>query len=210
MSNELPVSDPKSIWQNQPTEALRMSADQLRLRAQKLQRKTRFEVLRTTVIGIALCGFFGLAIANAHQIVARWGLGPLSLWSIRIGYGVLSVWCLYAPYQEYKWFWPRRLAPDAALSTTLQAYRTGLEKRLRSRQQFAWGLAKYAFVGAALVIAPMLIKALVVDPRLLANLAPLFALIAAWWAVVFTMSRRQLKLQQEIEALRAFEREYQL
>lgn len=165
-------------------------------------------MLRTIVIGLILCVFFGLAFAKGHEMVAREGLGLLSLWSIRIGYGVLCVWCLYAPYQEYKWLWPTRLAPDAALNTTLQFYRTGLGKRLRTRQHIAWGLVKYAFFGMALVIAPMLIKAIrFITPRLLLNVVP-FVLLAAAWALMFYMrNRSRRKLQQEIEQLRAFERE---
>ena len=136
------------------------------------------------------------------------GLGPLSFWSIRIGYGVLCLWGLYAPYKEYKWLWPARLAPDATLNTTIQFYRSGLEKRLRTRQGFAWGLAKYAFLGMALVMGPVLIRIIALaTPRLLLNLAPFVVLAMAWGIMFYVRNRSRQKLQQEIEQLRAFERD---
>jgi hypothetical protein len=212
MPNKSTMNDPKSIWQNQPTEAFKMSADQLRLRAQELQRKTRFEVLRGLVIGVVLCIILGREFFTAPQeIVARWGLGPLSFWSIRIGFAVLCLWSLYAPYKEYQWLWPARLASDANLNTTLQVYRSGLENRLRTRQGFAWRLAKYAFLGMALVMVPVLIKVIALaNPRLLLDVVP-FVVLAMAWAIMFYMRHRsRQQLQQEIEQLRAFEKEYQL
>ena len=42
MPSEFPMNDPQNIWQNQPTEAFKMSADQLRDKAQKRRKEVPF------------------------------------------------------------------------------------------------------------------------------------------------------------------------
>jgi hypothetical protein len=94
------------------------------------------------------------------------------------------------------------------VSTTLQSYRSELEKR-RDYGRHIWRRAglTFCFLGAALVLAPGLIKS-IEDPRLLVNAAPVFVLLAIWLAVFFPMRRRnQQRLRQEIEELRVFEAE---
>ncbi len=58
MPSEFPMNDPQNIWQNQPTEAFKMSADQLRHKAQQRERKSRFEAVYSTIIGLTLFVFF--------------------------------------------------------------------------------------------------------------------------------------------------------
>ena len=196
MPGEFPINDPRNIWQGQSTEAFKMSADQLRRKAQQRERKSRFEAAYSIIIGLILFVFFARTFAGAHELAPR------------IGFGVLSLWGIYFAYQACKRIWQGRLAPDATLNTTLQSYRSELEKR-RDYAQHIWRKAglTFCFLGMALVIAPALIKSLDA-PRLLVNVAPFFALLAIWCAVFFPMRRRnRRKLQQEIEELRVFERE---
>ena len=37
MPSEFPMNDPRNVWQNQPTEAFKMSADQLRIRRKSVR-----------------------------------------------------------------------------------------------------------------------------------------------------------------------------
>ena len=83
MPSEFPMNDPQNIWQNQPTEAFKMSADQLRHKAQQRERKSRFEAVYSTIIGLALFVFFAWGCARTHALIPR------------IGFGVLSLWCAY-------------------------------------------------------------------------------------------------------------------
>lgn len=101
------------------------------------------------MIGLTLCIFFALIFATAHELV------------LRMGFGLLSLWCLYFAYQAYKWTWPGRLEPDAALSTTLESYRSELEKR-RDCARHIWRKAglTFCFLGLALIIVPEQIKSL--------------------------------------------------
>ncbi len=195
MRSDVPMNDPQNIWINQTTEAFKMSADELRRKAQQRERKSRFEAAYSIIIGLALFAFFGWAFANAHEPAPR------------IGFGVLSLWGIYFAYKACKRIWQERPAPDAMLSTTLQSYRSELEKR-RDYAQHIWRrVLTVCFVGMALVIGPTLIKAFAA-PRLLVNFVPLFVLLAIWCAIFFPMRKRnQRKLEQEIEQLRVFERE---
>jgi polyferredoxin len=196
MPSEFPMNDPRNIWKNQPTEAFKMSADELRRKAQQRERKSRFEAAYSIIIELIGFVFFAWAFARAHELAPR------------IGFGVLSLWCIYFAYQACKRIWQGRLAPDATLNTTLQSYRSELEKR-RDYARHAWRKAglTFCFLGIAMVVAPALIKSLG-TPRLLLNFAPLFGLLAIWCAIFFPMMKRnQRKLQQEIEELRVFERE---
>ena len=197
MPSEFPMNDPRNIWKNQTTEAFKMSADELRRKSQQRQRKDRFAAVYSIISGLILFVFFAWTFARVHNEVVP-----------RIGVGVMSLWGIYYAYQAYKWFWQERLAPDAALNTTVQSYRSELEKR-RDYGRHIWrrlGLP-FGLLGLAMVIVPGLIKSLDA-PRLLLNFVPLFVLFAIWCAIYFPMRKRgQQKLQQEIEELRVFERE---
>jgi len=195
MPAEFPMNDPRNIWKSQTTEAFKMSADELRRKAQQRERKSRFEAAYSIIIGLILFVFFAWAFARAHELAPR------------IGFGVLSLWGIYFAYQACKRIWQERLAPDATLNTTLQAYIGELEKR-RDYAQHIWSrVLTFCFLGMALVIVPALIKSLDA-PRLLVNFVPFFVLLAIWCAIFFPMRKRnQRKLQQEIEELRVFERE---
>jgi len=195
MPNELPGNDPRNIWQNQPKEPFKMSADQLRCKAQQREKRSRFEAAYSIIIGLMLFLFFGWSFARTHDLIPR------------MGFGVLSFWGLYFAYHALKRMRQARLAPDAALNTTLESYRSELEKR-RDYSQHIWrNVLAVCFLGVALVIGPALIQSLNA-PRLLLNLAPFFALLAIWCAIFFPMRTRSMrKLQHEIEELRVFEGE---
>ena len=196
MPSEFPMNDPQNIWKNQPTEPFTMSANELCRKAQQHERKARFEALYSIIAGLILFVFFAWRFVEPYEVVPRMGVGLLSLWGI------------YYAYQAYKWIWPGRLTPDATLNTTLQSYRSELEKR-RDYGRHLWRRAGLTFLvlGVAMVIVPALIKSLD-TPRLLLNTLPFFVILAIWLAVFLRLRKRNRgKLQQEIEELRALERE---
>ena len=166
------------------------------VRRNSVRGKPVLKLLYSIIIGLILFVFFAWAFARAHEAAPR------------IGVGLLSLWGIYFAYQACKRIWQERLAPDATLNTTLQSYRSELEKR-RDYARHVWRKAglTFVFVGMAMVMVPSLIKSLG-TPRLLLNFVPLFVLLAIWCAIFFPMRKRnQRKLQQEIEELRVFERE---
>src|ERR1039458_5640104 len=119
-----------------------MSPDELRRKAQQRQRQDRSGVISTTIICLIFSAIFSWWFVTAPERVARLGWGPLSLWG------------LYTPYQVYKWTWPGRLAPDATLNTTLQFYRSRIEKR-RDFHRYLFGrLVPFFILGIAMVLVP--------------------------------------------------------
>jgi hypothetical protein len=194
MANEFPSPDPKTIWQNQPTEQFSMSADQLRYKAQRLQRKARVKTIFSIIMGIALFIFFARQTFLAGYSVPGMGLGLISLWGI------------YFAYQACHWTWPNSVAQDATLDTTLRSYRTGLEQQgYYARNIWLRTGLPFCFLGLALVVVPGLIKSFS-NPGLFVNFVPLFGLLALWFVAFYFIRRRdRRKLAQEIKDLRAFE-----
>lgn len=196
MPSDFPMKDPQEIWQNQPTEPLKMSASDLRRKALDRQSKARSEALSTIIIGIILCFVFAWSFARAHEMLAR------------LGWGLLSLCGIYAAYHAYKWIWPQSLPEEAPISTCLEFYRRELERR-RDYPHRWWrsGLPLLLLLG--MVMAGVGTGARNAPPHPFLNALP-FLLVLAIWAVAFLFMRKKLgreNLQQEIEELRAFERE---
>ena len=195
MPDKPPMNDPKKIWQDQPMESIEISLDEIRRKAQKFQTKSRLKVLAGMVIGLFLFVLFAHMSAEVPDVVPR------------IGWGMLSLWGLYCAYQTYKWIWPRKPAEDTTLSTSLDFYRSELERR-RDYERNIWrrsGLT-FCFLGLALALIPELIPALQ-TPRLLLKAAPFFTLLAIWFVLFFYVRKRnRLKLQREIDELTALEK----
>ena len=97
------------------------------------------------------------------------------------------------------------------METTLRSYRKRLENR-RNRFRNYWHYKGLWIIltGMALAIAPRLIDSYHQGPQHLLEAAPLAGLFVLWLIAVAVIRRRvQRKLQQEIDELQAFEREYQ-
>ncbi|MFZ0733347.1 MAG: hypothetical protein WAM79_13550 [Candidatus Sulfotelmatobacter sp.] len=188
-----------------------MSAGTLRLKAQQMDRKARLAVLWASTVAIVLCLWFGWGFVTFPETFRNFSLGSAGLWSMRLGFGVLSLWALYSGYKAYRILWPKSAASDIDLKTTLHSYRQRLEKR-RDYSQNIWlrsGLI-VCFLGIAMVVTPVMVRDILSPRQLLLNVGPIFGLFILWLAIfLFQRKRRQRKLQQEIDQLRAFEREYQ-
>src|SRR5271166_3969934 len=207
MPSEFPINDPRNIWQEQPTEAFKMSAAQLCIKSQTLQRRARFAVLWRMVLHLIFFVFFAQAVVNVRQMLVPIEWATSSLWCIRIGCGLISLWLLYGAYWVYKAIWPRRVTPDAALNTTLQSYRRELERQ-RGFYRPDWRKIMPGLLGMAIAMVPMTIQEFEAAPEHLVRAAPIALVTAVLWAIcLVVLKRRRQKLQQEIEQLRAFERE---
>lgn len=197
MANKSPIINPQKIWQDQATEAFNMSADQLRHKALQFQNRARLEAAYSTMGGVVLFVLFAWTFASRQEVVPR------------IGWGVLSLWCIYFAGRSCKGLWRGRIAADATVHTTLESYRSRLEKR-RDYGRHIWRKAglPFCFLGMAMVVAPVVIRSFAV-PELLLKVAPVIVLFLVWLAVFLPLRKRQQrKLQQEIDQLLAFEREY--
>jgi hypothetical protein len=172
-----------------------MSVDEMRLRARRFQMKARFAAVSGITMGLFACITFAWTFTRVHEVLPR------------VGFGLLSAWGIYVAYQAYKWIWPRSPAPNAAIGTSLEFYRSELERR-RDWNRHVWrrsGLT-FCFLGLAMAVVPELIKSFG-NPSLLPNSVPFFALLTIWFVAFFYgKKRRQNRLQQEIDELRTFER----
>lgn len=206
MPSDFPKNDLQNVWQNQPTEGFKMSADTLRLRAQRHDRKARRAVLISAVIAIILFLWFGWAFFSFPKIEI-FGLGALGLWSVRLGFGVLSLWGLYSGYKTYRVLWPTYLASDADLKTTAQSYTDQLEKR-RDYSRNIWlrsGLI-FCFLGLAMVVVPIFVRDIASPLQLLENVGPILGLFVLWLAIFIPLRKRKLgKLDREIAQMRALQ-----
>jgi lipopolysaccharide export LptBFGC system permease protein LptF len=188
--------DPKKLWQDQPMEAIQMSLQSLRRRAQELQTKSRLAALALMAIGLVLAIVFAVSLGRSQNQLSR------------IGFGVLSLWALYGVYQVYRRMWPGSIAADAAWSNSLDFYRGELERR-RDYVRDIWRLSVLwlFFIGLALLILPMLI-AMRANPRLLLNAVPFLVLLVVWFVAFFFIRKRdQRNLQAEIDELKALAKE---
>jgi len=197
MRGDFPTKDPQQIWQNQPTEPLKMSVTSLRRRALERQSKSRLEARSTIIIGIVLCVAFALSFFRAHTTLAR------------MGWGLLSLCGIYAAYHAYKWIWPGDLAEEAPISTCVEFYRRALERQRDYKHRW-WRSGLPFFMLLGMVMAGWGTGARNgAQQHPVLNSLPFF-LILAVWAVAFLLMRKKLgreNLQQEIEELRAFERD---
>ncbi|MGH9631222.1 MAG: hypothetical protein ACRD7E_23200 [Bryobacteraceae bacterium] len=173
-----------------------MSASELRRKAQQRESKARFEALLSIIIGLICCVFFAWTFSRTHEVLAR------------MGWGLLSLWGIYAAYQAYRWVWPQNLPEDAPISTCLEFYRRELERRRDYVRNRWWRLGfPFLLLGMAMVIVGT--GARHAPPNPLLNALPFLVLLAIW-AVVFFLMKKKLgrqNIQQEIDELNALERE---
>jgi hypothetical protein len=202
MRNEYPKNDPRSVWQNQPTEPLKMSTDEMRRRAQRFQKDARSMTLLWLTLGLVLCVVFALSFFRAHETLPR------------IGWGLLSFWGVWAAYHAWRWIRPRDLPRDAPASTCLEFYRRELERRRHYTRHLWWRSGMpFCLMGIAIAVVGTARNApphAVPGTTMLLNAVPFFVLLAIWAAAIFSLRKKQkqrLTLQQEIDELRAYERE---
>jgi len=196
MPSEYPMNDPQTIWQNQPTEPLKMPENELRRKVRQRQAKARIQALVSIALGLIVCVFFAWTCARAHELLPRLGLGLLSLCGLNF------------VYQAYRWIWPRNLGPDATVNVSLQFYRSELERQ-RDYASHIWRRAGLSFclLGLAMVVVPGVIHSLK-SPRLLMNFVPVLVLLAIWLAVFFPIRKRKLhNLQQHLDELNLLEKD---
>src|SRR5438874_4582800 len=117
MRDDLPANDPRTIWQNQPTEPSSITSEQIRWKARKLRAKTLRERLRNIVMPLLVIGFSGLAIAQARDAVQR------------TIYAFAIAWALLGRFILHRRIWRATLPGDSALSTGLEFYRREIERR---------------------------------------------------------------------------------
>ncbi len=107
----------QQIWQSQPLEGMKMSADAIRLRAGKFERRIDRRNLRENIAGVFVIAFFAHSLITTHEILFRvtWGLFIVGM-----------IWILV--HLRLKGT-PRSMPGDMGASTCLEFFRSELERQ---------------------------------------------------------------------------------
>ena len=198
MRNDSSGHDPRTIWQNQPTEPSAMTLEKIRQKVRELHAKTRRQLLGNLVVPLIVVAFYGFCIKQFNHPVLR----PLFAFAI--------AWSLAGLYFLNRGMWSAMLPGDAVLSTGLESYRREVERqRSLSGRFMLWGFGPVVFAIATLI---MLILSLGIESGILLKSAllkmiPFLTLLAIWFVSFFVISmRQQRELQREIDELNDIER----
>jgi Flp pilus assembly protein TadB len=120
----------QKLWQSQPVEATRMSAEAIRKRADKFEQRIRRRNVREYVGSMLSAIVFVYFIVQSHDVL------------FRIAYGMFIAGMAVMVVQLYRKSAPRRMSGDMGASTCLQFFREELERqRDVVKNVWAWYLA---------------------------------------------------------------------
>jgi hypothetical protein len=186
-------NDPRTLWQNQPTEPSVMTLEKIRQKVRELRAKTRRQLLGSLMVPLIVVAFYGFAIIRFHSPVLR----PL--------FALVIAWSLGGVYFLNRGMWSAAMPGDAALSTGLVFYRREVERRCNLFRRLLW----CSFLPIVLVIGAFILAlARVGGKSIFPNATPFITLVVVWIAAYSVIRmREQRKLQREIGALNDIERE---
>jgi len=191
MANESPPNDRlKSVWQNQPSEGIRVSVDEIRRWAGKFHEKICWRNAREYVAGVVVVVFFGFEFCRASDA------------AVRVAYGLIIAGIVYVIWHLHRRGSARNLPADLGLASGLEFYRRELERQ-RDLLQSVWGW----YLGP---LIPGLVLLTVARARTNPGHARDIGLSLALFALVFVfigrLNRRAArKLQRQIDELNALE-----
>jgi hypothetical protein len=186
------MNDPKTIWQNQPTEPSIMTLEKIRQKVRELHAKTRRQLLGSLAVPLIIIGFYGFAM---KQFPA---LQPL--------FAFAFAWSLAGLYFLNRGMWSAAMPGDAALSTGLEFYR----REIQRRQHFFRTVILWSFAPVLLTIGAFILTLAKIgdkDQGIFPNAMPFIVLVVIWIAAYFVIRvREQRQLQREIDELSDIER----
>lgn len=195
MRNDLQDDDPKTIWQNQSTEALTMSLVLIRQKARELHAKTRRQLLGTLMVPLVLAFFYAFCIRQFPQM--RQVLHSLFAFAL--------AWSLAGLYFLNRRKWPGEMPGNVGFSTGLEFCRRELERqRDYFRRVLLWSFGPVLLAIGTLLLAFAIVTGTGIFPKAM----PFMALVVVWIAAYFVIRVRQgRELQHEIDELSDVERE---
>ena len=193
MRDDSPENDPRTVWQNQPTEPSTMSLEKNRQKVRELHAKTRKQLLGNFALPLIVATFCGVGMKLFPA------LQPL--------FGLAIAWSLAGLYFLNRGMWSAAMPGDAALSSGLEFYRREIERRRRLfRRMLQWGFGPVLLAIGTFILA--IVKMGVRDRRVFPNAMPFMTLVVIWIGAYFVMRmREQRELQREIDQLNDIERE---
>jgi hypothetical protein len=197
MANDSSGNDPRTIWQNQLTEASAMTLEKIQEKVRQLHAKTRRQMLGNLVVPLvvsALCGF---------------GMKQFPHPGLRSLFALSITWSLAGLYFLNRGMWSAMLPEEAALSTGLESYRREVERRRSlTGRVLLWGFGPVVFAVATLIVLILTLgtgSGMRLQEALL-KMTPFLSLLAVWFGGFFVIRmRQQRELQREIEELKRIE-----
>lgn len=190
--NEHPNNQAQQIWQSQPVEGIKMSADALRQRAGKFESTILWRNAREYLGALIAALAFGFFFVKTHDIL------------FRIAYGLLIAGLAFVVFRLHRQGSAKSLPSAMGASTCVQFFRAELERqRDLVANVWPWYLAPllpgFAVYTVAFAVA-------IPYPANLRGLALLDGLVAAVFIVIWKLNLRAARsLQRTIDELYAAE-----
>lgn len=195
MQNDLHDNDPRTIWQNQFTEASRVNLILIRQKARELQRRARRRMLTTLTVPFAVAFFYVFSLSEFPHL--RELVHSLFMFAL--------VWSLAGVFFLSRGKQPGAMSEDAGFSTGIEFCRQTLERQ----RDYVRRILLWSFGPIVLAISTLLLAfAMIAGTEFFAKAMPLTVLALAWIiAYLLTRVRHQRSIQREISELSHVERE---
>jgi hypothetical protein len=189
--NNLP-NNPQQIWQCQPVEGIKMSAEALRQRSGKFERMFRWRNVREYVASLLAAMGFGYFFVTTHAVL------------FRIAYVLFIAGLGWVVFQLHRKGSARSMPAAMGTSTCLQFFRAELERQ-RDVVKNVWPWYLAPLVPGFVILTAAYMRALPF-PAGLASAVWLDGVVALLFFVVWKMNRRAARrLQRVIDELYAVE-----
>lgn len=195
MPYEAPPNDIRKLWHDQGEEPVKMSLDDIRKKAQKVERTIRRRNGIEYVAAAFVVAIFGYYIWHFHE------------WFMRIGSGLVIAGAAYMVFQLHRRGSAASAPADLGLTTGLDFYRKELERQ-RALLSSVWRWYPGPFVPGLAVIT---LGAAIANPAhspyawiFAGSYAGVVAL--AFWLVARLNQRAADRLQRQIDELNAAEK----
>jgi hypothetical protein len=128
--NESPNQTVKELWLSQPVEGIKMSAEEIRNRATKFEKKVMWRNVREYVAGAIAAALFASFLIQSHDVF------------FRAACALMIAGLAYMAYQLHRRASVRRMPADLGAENSLQFHRSELERQLDFiRHIWRWYLA---------------------------------------------------------------------
>ena len=195
MGDDSSENDPRTIWQNQPTEPNVMTLEKIREKVREFRAKTRRQLLGTLTGPLVVTFFYAFCMKQFPAQQQR--LQPLFVLAL--------VWSLAGLYFLSWGRWSAGAPEDAGFSAGLKFCRREIERqRDYLRRVVLWGGGPVLLAIGTFILALAMVAGRQIFPKAM----PLMTLVFVWIAAYFVIRMRQQRgLQREIDELNDIERE---
>ncbi|HKD07343.1 MAG TPA: hypothetical protein VKB79_15680 [Bryobacteraceae bacterium] len=191
MQDDLPETELRAMWLNQPTEASKMTSKLIEQRLRELRAKTRKKLIGS------FAGPFVAGMFCAYGLKEFAGLGL----ALQVPFACAVAWSLAGVYFLNRGMWPAAISGDMGLSTGLEFCRREIGRhRDLVRRVLVWSFGPIMLAIATFVVALVMVSTR--ERGIFPNGLPFLTLVVVWVVAWFVIRlREQRGLQREIDEL---------